>query len=78
MSDLYPRTPISDAIKAKVVDAFRDVPAGKNGALLAIADEHGARLHLAFKIRESWAVGAAVGKPWDGKPEGFVAVVGYF
>ena len=78
MSDLQSRTPISDAIKTRVVDAFSAVPAGKSGALLAIADENGARLHVAFKVGENWKVGAAVGKPWQGKVEGFVGVVGYW
>jgi hypothetical protein len=78
MSDLLPRTPISDAIKAAVDDAFRAVPAGKGGALLAIADDHGARLHVAFKVGENWKVGAAVGRPWQGGVEGSVGVVGYW
>jgi hypothetical protein len=77
-ADLQPRTPISDAIKASVADAFRAVPDGKNGALLVIADEHGARLHVAFKMGENWKVGAQVGKPWDDKPYGYVAVTGYW
>jgi hypothetical protein len=77
-ADLQPRTPISDAIKASVADAFRAVPDGKSGALLAIADENGARLHVAFKVGESWKVGAAVGRPWRGGVEGSISVVGYW
>lgn len=80
MSDLRPRTPISDAIKASVADAFRAVPAGKSGALLAMADEAGARLHVAFRLpgTDDWKVGAVVGKPWTDKPYGYVSVVGYW
>lgn len=78
MPDLYPRTPISDAIKAKVVEAFRDIPPGKRFAILGIADETDARLHVAFKVGEDWKVGAAIGKPKDAKAEGSVFIVGYF
>jgi hypothetical protein len=77
-ADLQPRTPISDAIKASVADAFRAVPDGKSGALLVIADENGARLHAAFRVGSHWKIGAVVGKPWDDKPYGYVAVTGYW
>ena len=60
------RPPIAEPIKQAIADAFKAVPEGKRGALLAIVDEHGARLHLASRVGKRWKVGAAVGKPFNG------------
>jgi hypothetical protein len=70
------RPSISDAMKQKITDAFAIVPEGKTGALVAIVDEHGARLHVAHKINDHWKVGAAVGRPWSGGVEGYVGIEG--
>lgn len=68
------RPSISDAMRQKVRDAFAVVPEGKTGALVAIVDANGARLHLAHKINDHWRVGGVVGRPWGGKFEGHVSV----
>lgn len=70
------RPTLSEAMKQKVRDEFAMVPPGKRGALVAIVDQHGARLHLAHKIKGAWKVGVAVGTPWGWKPEGYVGVEG--
>jgi hypothetical protein len=62
-------------MKALIDDAFSLVPEGKRGALLVIADEQGARAHLAAKLNDRWKVAAGLGVPWQGeKPSGWVAV----
>lgn len=42
-TDAFGRTPIADAVKQQIDLAFRTVPEGKNGALLVLVDEDGAR-----------------------------------
>lgn len=74
--DPFNRPPISEPIKAAIRDAFTVVPPGKTSAVLAIVDAHGARLHVAWKVNDTWKVGAVVGVPFGGKPEGYVAVEG--
>jgi hypothetical protein len=68
------RTPISDAVKASITDAFKVVPSDKRGALLLIGDEHGARLMTAAKFGDHWKVGGGVA--YDGKVSATVAIVG--
>lgn len=63
-SDDRGRTPIADGMKQQITAAFQAVPAGKRGALLVIADEHGARAHLAAKIGDSWKVAGGAGVAW--------------
>lgn len=61
------RTPISDAVRLSISDAFRAVPEGRRSALLVIADERGARAMV--------AAGTAV--EWTGKrPTGYVSIEG--
>lgn len=69
-------SPISDAVKASINDAFKTVPEGKRGALLVVADEHGARAMLAARMGEHWKVAAGAGKQWNGPVSGTVAVIG--
>jgi hypothetical protein len=71
-----PATPIADAVKASINDAFRAVPDGKRGALLVIADEHGARAMVAARIGDNWKVAAEAAKPWNEPVTGTVAIVG--
>ena len=70
------RTPISDAVKRSINEAFSAVPNGKRGALLVIADEHGARAMLAARLGSSWKVAASGEKPWNGQVIGTVSVQG--
>jgi hypothetical protein len=71
------RTPIANGMKAQIEQAFTVVPEGKRGALLVIADEHGARLHLAAKLGSHWKVAAGGGVPWTGhRPSGWVGIMG--
>lgn len=69
-------TPIGDAVKASINDAFLAVPDGKRGALLVIADEHGARAMVAARIGDNWKVAAEASKPWDGPVTGTVSIIG--
>lgn len=68
------RSPIADAVKQSIADAFSAVPDGKRGALIVVADEHGARAMLAAKIGEHWLVAAEGAKPWAGPVTGTVSV----
>lgn len=76
MGQIPSATPISDAVKASVKDAFKSIPEGKRGALLVIADESGARATVAARVGEHWKVAAGAAKPWDGPVSGTVAVIG--
>lgn len=76
MPDPFGRTPIADSVKVAVTQAFAEVPEGKRGALLVIADEHGPRAMLAARINDRWKVAAGGGKAWNGPIEGTVAIVG--
>ncbi len=51
------------------------MPEGKRGALLVIADQTGARCHLAAKIGETWKVAGGGGWKYGAKrPFGYVAI----
>lgn len=74
MTDTITRPPIDAPIRQAIKDAFAIVPEGKTSAVLAIVDTNGARLHAAWKVNDTWKVGAVVGVPFGGKPEGYVCV----
>jgi DNA integrity scanning protein DisA with diadenylate cyclase activity len=77
VTDTLGRQPIADSLKQKIEDAFKVVPEGKRGALLIIADEQGARAHVAAKLGGSWKVAAGAGVPWSGgEPSGWVGISG--
>jgi hypothetical protein len=69
-----PRPTIAEPIKQAIRDAFAVVPEGKSSALLAIVDTHGARLHVAWKVNQTWKVGGQVGIPFGGKAYGSVSI----
>lgn len=71
-----PFTPIADAVKRSITEAFLAVPDGKRGALLVIADAHGARAMVAARLDDHWKVAAATEKPWHGPITGTVAIIG--
>jgi hypothetical protein len=72
---LASRPPVTEPIKQAIRDAFLIVPPGRSSAVLAIADEHGARIHAAVKLGGHWEVGGQIGIPIDGKPSGWVGVL---
>jgi hypothetical protein len=75
MPETFGRPPITEPIKQAIRDAFAVVPDGKRGAMLAIADASGVRMHIAVKVNDTWKVGGAVRVPTDGsRPDGYVAV----
>ena len=74
--DTFGRTPIADAVKRSIDDAFTAVPDGNRAALLVIADESGARVHVAAKLSDGWKVAAGAGRTWSGDVTGTVSVVG--
>jgi hypothetical protein len=71
-----PRPPISEQARQLVAQAFRAVPADKRGALLVIADEQGARAHLAARLGDTWKVAFTGGRAWSGDVQAQVAIVG--
>lgn len=78
-SDALGRPILAAGMKRQIEQAFTVVPEGKRGALLIIADETGARAHLAARIGDSgqWKVAAGAGRPWKGeKPAGWIGIVG--
>lgn len=71
-----PRPPISVQAKAALAAAFRELPAGKRGALVVVADEQGARAHVAARLGDRWQVAFSGGTTYHGAVTGQVAVVG--
>lgn len=55
---------------------FQALPEGKKGAMVVIADEQGARAHLAAKIGDHWKVAFEAGKPWHGPVTGQIELAG--
>lgn len=70
------QTPLSDAVKQSIADAFAAVPDGKRGALLVLADEHGAKAMVAAKLGGSWKVAAGTAVDWTGHVSGQVSILG--
>ncbi len=69
------RTSIAEGMKRQIDEAFAGLQG--RGALIVIADEHGARAHLAAKLGDHWKVAAGVGVDWIGtKPVGWVGIIG--
>ena len=69
------RQPITDTMKRLVDEAFTAVPEGKRGALVVLADENGARAHVAAKIGDRWKIAATAGVKWTGEARFGVGVV---
>ena len=74
--DLVDRPPVSENGKSMIRDALAAIPKDKKSALVAIYDieTRNARLHYAWKINDTWKVGAQVGWTLHEKPTGFVSV----
>jgi hypothetical protein len=70
------RQPVNPRLKAMIEQAFAEVPAGKRGALLVIADDLGTRAHLAAKIGDSWKVATTAGVSWQGEASVMVGLQG--
>lgn len=70
------RTPIADAVRESISDAFKAIPDGKRGALLVIADAHGARVMVAGKLGDNWKVAAEAARPWHGPIVGTISIEG--
>lgn len=69
-------TPISDAVKQSITEAFRAVPSDKRGALLVLVTESGAKAMLAAKLNGTWKVAANAQVDWTGQVTGSVAIQG--
>lgn len=77
MSDALGRPLLAEGMKRQIDAAFATVPSGKRGAVLILANEHGATAHLAAKIGDHWKVAAGGGVPWKGeKPSGWIGIAG--
>lgn len=74
--DPFGRPPVTDAIKAAIKDAFSIVPTGRESAVIFIFDEHGGRIHAAWRATDHWEVGAVLQIAVGAKPSGTVMVVG--
>ncbi len=75
-TDSMGRVSIADAMKRDIDAAFGAIPDGKRGAIVVVADDSGARAHVAAKVNGNWKVAAGVGRTWNGTISGSVAVVG--
>jgi hypothetical protein len=71
---LEARPPVTDPIRQAIRDAFAIVPPGRSSAVVAIADEHGARIHAAVKVGGHWEVGGQIGIPIHGPVIGQVII----
>lgn len=73
--DALGRPEVSGEIRTAIDNAFKALPEHKRGAVLVIADEHGARGQLAARFGDSWKVAAGAGFDFGEKrPAGYVAV----
>jgi hypothetical protein len=64
-------------MREAIAQHLATIPEGKRGALLVIADDKGARAHLAARLGDNWKVAFEAGRPWVGKkPEGAVMLEG--
>lgn len=70
------RQPLAEGMRKQIAAHLATIPEGKKGALLVIADEHGARAHVAARINDNWKVAFEAGKPWRGPVTGAVMVEG--
>jgi hypothetical protein len=57
-------------------EAFSTIPKGKRGALVVIADHHGARAVLAANLNGNWKVALDAASPWAGPVTGSVSLQG--
>lgn len=64
------------SVHGSLDEAFQAIPANHRGALLVIADQDGARAMVAAKLGANWSVAAGASKPWHGKIEGQVSLLG--
>lgn len=72
------RQPIAQSMKRMIDRELASIPDGKRGALIVIADMHGARAHLAAKLdaEGDWKLAFSAGKPWHGPVDASVMVMG--
>lgn len=70
------RQPIAPSLKDAIAAHLAQIPDGKRGALVVVADEQGTRAHLAARINGNWNVAFEAGKPWHGPVTGQVMVQG--
>jgi hypothetical protein len=71
------RPVLSDLDKRRLDALWTTIPDGKRGAVVVIADEQGARGHVAAKIDGTWKVGAGGGWRFGEKrPHGYIGVEG--
>jgi hypothetical protein len=72
-----PPGPVTSAFRASLERALADViPKDKRGAVLAVADDKGARIAFATRVGNHWELGASAGRSWDGDVSGAVVVQG--
>lgn len=62
-------------IQLAVLRAVRDIPEGKKGVIVAVADGDGARLTALARLGGHWSVAMVGNRDWSGKLEGQAAVV---
>lgn len=76
-TDALGRPVVSDQDKARISALWTTIPEGKRAALLIIADDTGARGHVAAKLGDHWRVGAGSG--WqlgEKRPRGYIGIEG--
>jgi hypothetical protein len=75
-TDALGRTPIGDAVKRQITEAFTIIPEHKRSALLVRADLDGnAVAQVAARFGDTWKVAAGAGVNLrEKRPTGYVAV----
>ena len=69
------RQPISAGLRTAIAANLATITPGKRAAMIVVADEKGARLHVAGHIGGNWKVAFEAGKPWDGPVTGQVMIL---
>lgn len=64
--------PIGEAVRLSLAQ----IPDGKRGALLVVADEDGVHAMVAAQINGHWKLAVDASKPWQGPVTGLVSIEG--
>jgi hypothetical protein len=69
--------PVTRSLRQQVELAVADlVPAGRRGAVVALAGHEGATVTVATKVGDHWRLAGNVSRKWGGDVSGQVVVVG--
>lgn len=63
-----PPADLEPALARTIADAVAHLPDGKRGALVGLANEHGANAAVVTRLGGVWEVQAWIGKTWKAGP----------